>query len=99
MKEFSLTYKFDLKRLTIHQKDREIYHISRDRCGTSKERLDWVLQVNSKVWMKDIYQFNREFSKALDYWFELDVEYAKTLKRVELSRKFPWLGKLDNSRA
>jgi len=73
------------------EKHWKTYYISRLDCGTNYNRLDRVLQITKKNWMKEEYEFIKNFAKALDYWFALDMEYVKSEKFIKIRQKIPQL--------
>ena len=82
---------FDILFKEKGEKHWSTYSISRLDCGTNYNRLDWVLQVTKKIWMKEEYEFIKNFAKALDYWLELDKEYVMSEKFIKIRQKIPQL--------
>ena len=61
----------DKNHLSAHKKVdgkvRELYHISKDRCQTKDQQMDWVNQISGKVW-GDTYRFIEALRRACQDW-------------------------------
>ena len=51
----------------VKGKKRELYWISKDRCQTKDEQIDWVNQIAGKNW-GDRYEFTKALKKACQNW-------------------------------
>ena len=51
----------------VKGKRRELYWISRDRCQTKDEQIDWVNQIAGKIW-GDRYIFTNALKEACQDW-------------------------------
>ena len=65
----SISWKIDDKYITAHKgKGKfEFYNISKDRCLTEKERIEWVTHMCEKVWVNK-YDFGQLMIKAIKKW-------------------------------
>lgn len=73
-----ISYAVDDKYFTLIEtlkngRSREVYHISRERCKTIEQQLDWLLQLSQKTWV-DSYRFAKEFAMVLRLWKHTTME-------------------------